>query len=205
VVARQRRNREREVIDAAIQVFSRKGYAASSIQDVADVVGVLKGSLYYYIDSKEALLLRIFDESHQQATALGREISALDLSPLEELRTYLERFVLWYMENIDRVSLYFREWRYLAGDSREKVVRQRRTYETYLRGLIEAAQERGEVDASVNARYASFYILGAINGIPDWYRQAGRDPAKRIASTYVEMTMNCLAAGQAAAASGRSS
>src|SRR4051812_25001793 len=52
----KKRNREAEVIDAAVEVFFEKGYSAASIQDVADRVGVLKGSLYYYIDSKEDLL-----------------------------------------------------------------------------------------------------------------------------------------------------
>ena len=49
---RRRPNREADVIDAAIEVFYQRGYAAATIQDVADKVGVLKGSLYYYIDSK---------------------------------------------------------------------------------------------------------------------------------------------------------
>jgi hypothetical protein len=72
------------------------------------------------------------------------------------------------------------------------MMRQRRTYETYLRNLIVAAQERGELDRSLNARYASFYVLGAINAIPDWYRVSGRDPARRIVAAYVELTLGCL-------------
>ena len=58
-----RRNREHEVVEAAVKVFYEKGYAASTIQDVADVVGVLKGSLYHYISSKEDLLFRILQQS----------------------------------------------------------------------------------------------------------------------------------------------
>jgi DNA-binding transcriptional regulator YbjK len=58
-----RRNRSDEILQAAIEIFHQKGYAAASIQDVADTVGVLKGSLYHYIDSKEDLLARIFEGS----------------------------------------------------------------------------------------------------------------------------------------------
>ena len=58
---RQRRNRSQDVLEAAVRVFHKKGYASSSIQDIADEVGVLKGSLYHYIDSKEDLLISIFD------------------------------------------------------------------------------------------------------------------------------------------------
>ena len=59
----RRRNRGQDVIEAAIRVFHKKGYASASIQDVAAEVGVLKGSLYHYIDSKEDLLARIFEDS----------------------------------------------------------------------------------------------------------------------------------------------
>ena len=46
--------------------FHEKGYEATSIQDIADAVGILKGSLYYYITSKEDLLFEILEDVHQQ-------------------------------------------------------------------------------------------------------------------------------------------
>ena len=52
------RRRQQEVIEAAARVFHEKGYESTSIQDIAEAVGILKGSLYYYIRSKEDLPLR---------------------------------------------------------------------------------------------------------------------------------------------------
>src|SRR6266576_966289 len=79
----KRRNRKVDVTDAAIDVFWRKGYSAASVQDVADSVGVLKGSLYYYIDSKEDLLYEILHGVHEEAlarieAAIGAETATLD-------------------------------------------------------------------------------------------------------------------------------
>jgi AcrR family transcriptional regulator len=187
-----RRNREAEVLQAAIVVFWEKGYAAASVQDVADRVGVLKGSLYHYIDSKEDLLFRIFDESHRQASAILEEVAAIDAPSIERLRTYVERYLLWYLTNLERVSLYLSEWRYLSGARLAKVMEQRRTYEGFVRGLIVAAQEESDVAASVNAKFASFFILGALNGVPTWYRRNGPDPPEEIAKEYAVMALDVL-------------
>jgi AcrR family transcriptional regulator len=187
-----RRNREAEVLQAAIEVFWEKGYAAASVQDVAERVGVLKGSLYHYIDSKEDLLSRIFDESHRQASAILEEVAAIDAPSIERLHIYVERYLLWYLTNLERVSLYLGEWRYLTGVRLSKVMEQRRTYEGFVRGLILRAQEEGDVPASINAKFASFFILGALNGVPTWYRRNGPDPPETIAKEYAIMALDVL-------------
>jgi len=123
--SRRKPNREAQVIDAAIEVFYQRGYAASTIQDVADKVGVLKGSLYHYIDSKEDLLHRIFTESYEQSAVLLAESAALDAPPLDRLHSYFQAYVLWYLNNVERVSLYFNDWKALTGKRRAEVIDQR--------------------------------------------------------------------------------
>ena len=186
------RKRELEVVDAAIKVFFRKGYAAASIQDVADEVGVLKGSLYYYIDSKEDLLSRIFDESHRQGEEIIEEFSALDVPPLERLRLFVERYVAWYLKNFERTTLYFNEWHHLTGERRKRVLEQRRAYDQFVRDLVVAAQERGEIDPALSPKYASFLIHGAANSVSNWYRRSGDDPPETIAAVYGAMLTGML-------------
>ena len=136
----ERRNREQEVVQAAIDVFSRKGYAAATMQDIADAVGVLKGSLYHYISSKEDLLFRIFDESHRDSIAIMESVAALDASPLERLREYVRRFITYYTQNIKRADLYFREWRFIDGDLGAEVRARRKVYDEFIRQQIAADQ-----------------------------------------------------------------
>jgi AcrR family transcriptional regulator len=187
-----RRNRDAEVIDAAVDVFWRKGFAAASIQDVADQVGVLKGSLYHYIDSKEELLFRIFDESHRQAWVIVEEVSQMDGPPLERLRAYIERYLAWYLENLERVSLYFTEWRHLTGERRDTVIEQRHGYETFLRNLIKEAQKAGDVSSDLNLTHAMSYIYGGIQNAPVWYRREGPDSPAQIAASYADMTIGLV-------------
>jgi AcrR family transcriptional regulator len=182
-----RRNRDSEVLQAAIKVFFEKGYAAASVQDVADVVGVLKGSLYHYISSKEDLLLRIFDGSHTQAVQIMEALASRNLPPRQWLESYLNEIVHWYLANIERVSLYFNEWHYLTGENAETVRKHRRVFSQYIRDILEAAP--GDLRPGVDPRLATYFILGAVNNIPVWYKRNGPYSAARVASEYASMAV----------------
>lgn len=184
--------RQKQLTRAACEVFARKGYTAASIQDVADKVGVLKGSLYYYIESKEDLLWRIIEDVHAQSTLILDESLALDLSPIERIRVYIGRHVEWYLNNVAEVAVFFRDWRHLA-DERLSVARGRRSgYEKTIRDLIASAQDAGEIAPSVDVKYASMYVLAAVNAVPDWYRPDGKDSASHIAESFAEITIGLL-------------
>jgi TetR/AcrR family transcriptional regulator, cholesterol catabolism regulator len=188
----RRRNRKVDVMDAAIDVFWRKGYAAASVQDVADSVGVLKGSLYYYIDSKEDLLFRILEDVHEGSRRILDEVVSLDATPLERVRTYIERHVEWYLDNVEEVTVYFRDWRFLTGERLDIVAERRRGYDRVVRELIVAAQRSGEVDPSIDPKYASFFVLAAVNHVPDWYRRGVGDSPADIAAAYADLTVGTL-------------
>ncbi len=189
---RRRPNRESEVIDAAIEVFYQRGYAAATIQDVADRVGVLKGSLYHYIDSKEDLLHRIFTESYEQSVVLLAEAAALDAPPLDRLRSYFQAYVLWYLQNVERVSLYFNDWKALTGPRRTEVIEQRAVYENFIREHIDEAKRDGTISEEIDTKYAVFFLLGAVNGVPTWYRRQGPDSPEHIAESYADMVIATL-------------
>lgn len=188
----RRRNRRTDVLEAAIEVFCRKGYSASSVQDVADSVGVLKGSLYYYIKSKEELLAEIVDDVHQRSRRILDDVVALDVPPLERVRTYIERHVEWYLEHVEEVTVYFRDWRYLTGERLALAAERRRGYDRVVRDLIVAAQDDGDVDPGVDPKYASFYVLAAVNHVPDWYRRGTGDPPAVIAAVYADLVVGTL-------------
>lgn len=188
----RRRNRRKEVIDAAVKIFHGKGYASSSIQDVADSVGVLKGSLYHYIDSKEDLLARIFVESDEQSFALMEEIRELDMAAVDRLRAFGKAWALWYLENIERASIYNNEWKHLTGARLKKVIATRHEYEERVERIIDDVKKEGDADPDLNTRYACFFILSAINGLPTWYRRRGPDSAEHIAETYADLIVGTV-------------
>src|SRR5580658_9380050 len=87
--SRRKQERKQEVIDVAARVFHEKGYGSSSIQDIADGVGILKGSLYYYIDSKEDLLYEILRGVHEEALARIETAVAAETGTLAKIRAYV--------------------------------------------------------------------------------------------------------------------
>ena len=183
----ERRNRADDVIQAAVETFHDKGYSATSIQDVADRVGVLKGSLYHYIDSKEDLLARIFEESDRQSFALMEEMEALDVPAVDRLREFARLWSLWYLENVERASLYFNEWKHLTGERLAAVTQTRHEYEARVERMIRACKADGGADPDLDTHYACFFILSAINGLPIWYRRGGPDSAEHISEVYADM------------------
>jgi TetR/AcrR family transcriptional regulator, cholesterol catabolism regulator len=187
-----KRSRETEVIDAAVEIFYRRGYSGAAIQEVADMVGMLKGSLYYYIDSKEDLLFRICESVHEESLEILNEVQALDLSPLGKLRAYIERHVRWYLENTQTVGIFFRDWRFLTGDRLKQVAERRRGYDHTIRELIGTAQTAGEINGRLSTKYASFYVLSAVNSVPVWFQQDGPDSTQMIAETYADLTVATL-------------
>jgi AcrR family transcriptional regulator len=191
-VRRSKTNRQAEVTRAASEIFARKGYRAASIQDVADKVGVLKGSLYYYIDSKEDLLWWIIEDVHAESSEILAESRALDVSPIERIRIFIVRHIEWYLNNLDEVSVFFHEWRHLTGDRLRTVKARRRGYEEAIRDLMAAARDSGDISPELELKYASLYVLAAVNAVPDWYRPKGSESAAHIAEAYANMTVGLL-------------
>ena len=108
--AKAPRRRHEEILEAAARVFHEKGYESTSIQDIADAVGILKGSLYYYIDSKEDLLYEILEGIHGEALAEVRQAAA-EGEPLERIRAFVAAHIHHNAENLVKMALFFQDFR----------------------------------------------------------------------------------------------
>jgi TetR/AcrR family transcriptional regulator, cholesterol catabolism regulator len=191
-VQRKARSRDSEVLEKAIGIFYRKGFAATSIQDLADELGMLKSSLYYYITSKEALLRRIFEDSHAGAMEVVERVEAMDAPPLERIHAYLQQYAEWFLTNSERASLYAREWRYLTGEFYDEVAAQRAYYDDVLIRLIDEAKAAGKVPAGVSTRYSAYFVLGSLGSLNDWYRPGGSHDAATVATAWADLGMRLL-------------
>lgn len=189
---RTRRDRREEIHRAAVEVFCAKGFAAATMQDVAEAVGILKGSLYHYVSSKDDLLKAVFldavTETDERLAALG----AADLDPAGRLRAFIEGQVRWYLEHLDHGTVLLREWRYVRGHQRRAVARFRRTYEDFLRGLLEDCVAAGVTRPGLDVDHALNFVLGAVDATPQWYRATGADDPQRIARIYADLTLGAV-------------
>src|SRR3954470_17525272 len=98
-------SREDEILAAAARIFREKGYHGTSVRDIAESVGLLKGSLYHYIRSKEDLLARVFDGALEDTATDRPAIATSDASATGRLREMVAAFVRAVTANLDAVGL----------------------------------------------------------------------------------------------------
>jgi AcrR family transcriptional regulator len=185
--------REQEVLDAATKVFYTKGYADASVQDIADELGILKGSLYHYIDSKEDLLFRLLDETHLEVQAILEDVEALeDVSALDRLREYCGRQVAYTTRNLAKMAIYYHDLDQLSEGRRKDLYRKRRVHERFVIELIKQAQEAGQVDPSIDPNLAVNYIFGSMIWVYRWYKPTGKFKADQVSSGLMDFVGRAL-------------
>jgi len=136
--------RENQLLKVATRLFREKGYHNTSMQDIADGLGVQKASLYYYIDSKKDLLRQLL---RRAASILGiqiDEIYAAALPPVQKLRRALENHAVTMMENLNLVSVYLHEYRNLSPQQLEEILATRKHYERVLGQILADGIASGE-------------------------------------------------------------
>jgi AcrR family transcriptional regulator len=189
-----KRSRDQEVLDTAVKLFYEKGYASTSVQDLADELGMLKGSVYYYIDTKETLLRRVFEDSHEACREIAERYRAQEGSALERLEQFLDEYALWYATHTQRASLFSREWRHASDDLKAFMTTQRKYYDTVLTEFIEAAQESGDVRKDLDIKLATYFVMSAVSSLPDWFNPRGKRSAQSVATEYSRLAMSLITA-----------
>ncbi len=195
--SRPPRRRRQEILEAAAGVFHEKGYKATSIQDIADAVGILKGSLYYYITSKEDLLFEILQDVHEQGLRNLKRIDGVQGTPLQKIRAFVTVHVSHNAENLVKMAVFFHDFRSLSPERREIIVAERDLYDQHLRRLISAAQEDGSVCPDLDPKLTSIEILGMMNWIYHWYRPGGSLSVSALADSMADFVVAGLACDSA--------
>jgi TetR/AcrR family transcriptional regulator, cholesterol catabolism regulator len=184
--------RELEIYTTAAEIFHRKGYAATSLQDIADAVGLLKGSLYYYIDGKEDLLYGITRHIHQQANGNLERSRALSGNALDRLDAFIRGHIISFAENLTWVRVFYTEHHSLSGERYEEIIEQRHHYEGFARGLIEEGQRHGLICPGLDPWLVSTGILTMINSVYMWYRPEHRLSMDDVADGYTRFILQGL-------------
>jgi AcrR family transcriptional regulator len=165
--------RRRELTREAAKLFARKGYHGTSIGDIADALGVQKGSLYSHIASKEDLL---YETMRDGAAAFHGALDAIpeDLPATERIRLALRGHLRVVAEQLDVATVFVQEWRYLEGVRREEIGAERRRYEERIRELFREGRELSELRADLDESVAALLLLSAANWAYTWL-QPGRN------------------------------
>jgi TetR/AcrR family transcriptional regulator, cholesterol catabolism regulator len=165
--------RRNELARQAARLFAQKGYHGTSIGDLADAMGVQKGSLYAHISSKQDLLYETMAEG-ARAFHAGLDAIPDELPAAERIRLALRSHLRVVAEQLDVATVFVQEWRYLEGGRREEIVAERRRYEERIRAYFREGRDLGDLRTDLDEATAALLVLSAANWAYTWL-QPGRD------------------------------
>ena len=165
--------RER-IVEAAVDLFHRQGYNATSLRQIADEVGLQVGSLYNHMASKEQLLFDIMREVMEELIEYTEtEMVAAGPDPLDKVRAFLSASIHFHATRQKQTFIGNTELRGLLDEHRTEIVAMRDRYEAILRGALQSAQDDGSLDLE-DVQLATFAALALCTSVATWYRPNGR-------------------------------
>jgi AcrR family transcriptional regulator len=189
---RRRQARREEVLETAATMFFERGYEATTTQDIGAALGLLKGSIYYYISTKEDLLFEIVEQYHDDTRAYFERILASDSSPLDKLRELITVETAHTATNLTKSSLFYTEWRSLSPGRQQIIIAERARHERAVDGWIREAQAAGAVRADLDPKLATLAIFGMVNSVYRWYRADGRKTAQEVGEQFCALVVDGL-------------
>ena len=184
-------NRKQQIIDVTAKQFREKGFAASSMRDLASELGMEAASLYYHIKSKDELLEIICFEMSEKFISSLKEVNDIYFNAEEKLRMAIKNHVQIITSNIDKAAVFFNEWRHLTGQNLDEFKRQRHVYENEIREIIKQGQNENLFD-DVDSKFATLTIFSTVNWVYQWYEPNGEMTSDKIADSISDFILNGL-------------
>jgi AcrR family transcriptional regulator len=182
--------RTAEILHAAARVFHEKGFHAARIQDVADELGMQKGSLYHYISTKQDLLKGLVEGAMQRLIAELRGISGTGHSARQKLAMAIEAHLRLTQEDREIWGILQREDLDLLNRSSTSDIRgMTKEYESIWADMMTLGIESGEFDPDLDRRVVVQAILGMCNATGVWFRPDGRLPIQEVARIFSEVVL----------------
>jgi TetR/AcrR family transcriptional regulator, cholesterol catabolism regulator len=179
--------REAQILGAAAELFRRKGYSATTLQDVAEQVGLHKSTLYHYFASKEELLFRIVTDVREVVDRVADDVAELDVDPLERVAAYLRRLIALGFADPARTTVFRDDLARLSPARHAEQLDRRRRQRDALAALIADAPVRDATDPQVLAEI----LIGAARGMVAY--SSAPNPSVADAALMVDVLVHGLA------------
>jgi AcrR family transcriptional regulator len=174
--APQLTQREQEVLDAAARVFARRGYANATMEQVAAELGILKGSIYYYVKTKDDLLFGLVQQMMGRVEALYSAVAAeTGIDPLERFALCMRRIVQFVAENLAAITVYNHDADLLEGGRSTWLEESRRRQWALVASMIAGAQEAGLADSKTDPLLLARLCIGTVTAVIRWFDPATMD------------------------------
>ena len=180
--------RRDDVIRIAARLFAAKGYHATTLDQIAEEIGITKPALYYYITNKEDILRTIINrilEPMQEVVDVGQS----DISPREKMRKIINILVQSAAERKETTLLAFEQANILPKRSREALRRRQKEVERTVENILKEGIKQGCFAVS-DAKMAGFAVLAVSNWLYHWYNPEGGMTPPEIADHCIHLLEN---------------
>jgi AcrR family transcriptional regulator len=180
-----------QVIKAAIDLFSVKGFNGTSIRAIANAMGMSISNIYHYFVNKEGLMLAILEQSSKRLLETLRQVSEKEMDPFDRLKLLIESHVRLSEVFRKESKIFFIDEDHLSPEGNEKNRQnQREILGIYLKEL-QTLKGLGYL-GSRNIQVLAFNILGVINWQLKWYRPGGALSVDDVSKEIVSFVMHGL-------------
>jgi AcrR family transcriptional regulator len=178
--------RWQEVVDTSAELFYRLGYASASISDLAEALGITKGSLYYYVKTKEDLLFEIIEQLHALTLENVRRSQAVPGTVADRLLDYFAGHVSINTTYLHKAAVAHRELDQLSARRRRTVVAKRDQAQAYVRQLLAEGQATHEVCPDLDIDVTSIFMFSTANSVQNWFKPDHRLDAVEVSDQLAE-------------------
>ncbi|WP_071796385.1 TetR/AcrR family transcriptional regulator [Natronohydrobacter thiooxidans] len=176
----------------ALDLFAQHGYAAVSMRQIAQGVGVQAGALYLYTPDKQSLLFDLM-----QAHLAELHAALAELPPCPDACAALEQFTRFHIRfhraREKAVFIAYMELRNLEPENFARIEEMRRSYEAHLEGILQRGVAAGQFTLP-DAKLAGFALIAMLTGVNTWYREGGRLSLERVEDIYWDMVRKAVGA-----------
>lgn len=184
---------ENEIFERAMALFAERGFAGTSLQDIADAMGMTRPALYYYVKNKDEILSKLVVQITESPAKQLAQINAdREVAPIDRLREMARAVVLRIARDASRFRLLVRSESELSPELAAVYKRSRRKVLSEFASVIEEGTGCGEL-RPVDARVAALGILGICNWVAWWYRPVDGQTEADVADQLAEMAVLSLA------------
>lgn len=188
---RKKASKKELILRRAATMFREKGFAATSMRDLAETVGIEAASLYNHIRSKNEILEAIcFDVANIFNTNM-EVVEGGTKKAITKIEDLLRFHIRQMIENYEQVYVSDREWKHLDEPYLSNFQNQRRSYRKKIAAIIEEGIEKNEI-RKIDAPTAVLIILHAISGIESWHRSKAKISAEELEDNMLKIMIDGL-------------
>lgn len=182
---------KQEILNAAAQIFSQKGYHATSMQDIADAVNLKKASIYHHVASKQEILQGVLEQALDLVIARVTAVTEEDAPAPQKLRQAIRDYLQTLASHQELAAVLLLEYRSLLPEHNHSHIPHRARFEGLWRGLIQEGADTGTFECADPAM-ATRALLGVMNWSITWYHPEGPLSPEQIADQFANLFLNGL-------------